>query len=89
MRNGSDAAATDGCRQFPPGTRAEDIVACYATLLSQHGWTAGRDFVASGTSLHFYGISELGGGSADSRLGVYGATDSAAVPYREVAPARR
>ena len=56
----------------------------YAALLSQHGWIAGRDFTASGTSLHFYGISQLGGGSTDPQLGVYGATDSEAVPYREV-----
>jgi len=89
IQNGGGEGAIDGCKEFPTGTRAADIVAYYAALLSRHGWTDGRDFVAAGNSLHFYGISQLGGGSGNPQLGVHGATDSAGIPYRELAPAPR
>ena len=89
QNGGNRAAAIDGCKEFAAGTRAADIVAHYAALLSRHGWTAGSDFVAAGNALHFYGISQLAGGSRDPQLGVYGATDSESVQYRHVAPGPR
>lgn len=90
VQNGGDlAAAVDGRREFPAGTRATDIVGYYAELLLRHGWTPNQDFLAAGNALHFYGISQLGGGSADPRLRVNGATDSDSVPYRDVPPAPR
>lgn len=90
VQNGGDlAAAVDGRREFPAGTRATDLVGYYAGLLSRHGWTPNQDFVAAGNALHFYGISQLAGGSADPQLRVNGATDSDSVPYRDVPPAPR
>lgn len=89
LQNGGDAGDLDGCKEFAAGTRAAEVVGYYAGLLARHGWTAGVDFVASGNAMHFYGISQLAGGSADEQLGVNGATDSEAVPYRNVLPASR
>jgi hypothetical protein len=89
QNGGGRAGAVDGSKEFAAGTRATDVVAHYAALLARHGWTAGRDFVAAGNALHFYGVSALGGGSGNAQLGVYGATDSEQVPYRDVAPVPR
>lgn len=83
------ADGTTGCREFPAGTRAVGIVRYYAGLLVQRGWVDGQDFVAAENALHFYGISQLGGGSGDSGVGVHGATDSTDVPFRSDLPASR
>ncbi len=88
LDNGT-AGAVDGRLTFPAGTRAPAVVARYSLLLTQHGWSAGKDFVAADNSLHFYGVTDVGGGCAGAGLGVHGATDSDRVPFREVVPARK
>jgi hypothetical protein len=87
LRNDADRNdAIDGRMHLPPGSRAADIVARYASLLTRHGWVAGTDFVPTGNTLHFYGITALAAGAGDVQLAIYGATDSDLVPYRAMAP---
>lgn len=87
LQNAPDAGgAIDGRAVFPAGTRPAAIVAHYAALLKQHGWVDGAHFVASGNSLHFYGITQLAAGADDTQLGIFAATDSESVPFRTVSP---
>lgn len=87
MQGGAPTAGgIAGSREFPAGTRANGIARYYATLLTQHGWTEGSDFVAAENSLHFYGICQLGGSSSDPQLQIHGATDSAAIPFQTPSP---
>jgi len=75
--NGAPGAnEVDGRKEFPRSTQMSAVPAYYDTLLSSNGWVAGTDYVVSGNSIHFYGISQLDCGSNHKHLSVYASVDS-------------
>ena len=59
-------------------------MAYYKRILEMAGWRYSSDFVDSGTSIHFYGISKLGSGTNREQLKVYGATDSQSIRFNQL-----
>ncbi|MFN7591609.1 MAG: hypothetical protein ACK501_20635 [Planctomycetota bacterium] len=75
--NGVPAAdQVDGRKEFPRSTTMPSIASDYGTLLSNNGWVSGVDYLVSGSSIHFYGITELDFGSSHQHLEVTASLDT-------------
>ncbi len=72
-----------GWHNFPTDKPA-DITAYYEMILQNAGWKARKDFVRSGGTLHFYGISRIGAGSNHPRVEVYGTTHPQVVHFEQL-----